>query len=122
MDVSINEKGTLLAILTSEAQSGFWSTSLELFKPGEREARAKTLLDNSIGLSCAFTEADTVSVLSENAVFYIKDTGKIIGEHSLGGREVTRFELGEHGASVLLRAASVSEKNTLMVFDKNGKM
>ena len=122
MDVAINEKGNLLAILASEAQNGFWSTSLELFKPGEREARAKTLLDDSVGLACAFTASDTVSVLSENTVFYVKDTGKIVGEHSLDGREVTHFELGEYGVSVLLRATSVSEKNTLMIFDKNGKI
>jgi len=88
MDVSIHEKGSFLAILSSRPQNGFWTTELELFKPGEKTAHAKTVLGSGIGLACSFTAPDTVAVLSDDTVFHVKDTGKIVSEQTLSGREI----------------------------------
>lgn len=122
MDVSINERGSMLAILTSTPQNGFWSTALELFRPGDAQMLASASLGTGVGLVCAHTDPDTVSVLTDASVYYIGGSGEILSEQGLNGREIVDFDLGEHGASVLLKAPSVTQQDTLMVFDKRGKI
>ena len=122
MDVSINERGNLLAILTSRSLGGFWTTELELFKPGEESPRANATLGDAIGLACSFTSGGKLAVLTEGAVLSLNEAGTIEAKYSLDGREIALFDIGAQGVTVSLASESVSQKNTLIVFDKNGKM
>lgn len=118
--VSINSRGTLLAIVTSKTESGFWSTELELYKPGETAARVQKSVASSVGLACKFTSNDTVAVLCSGALVHLSTVGEVRERYDFSGRSLTQFELSEYGAVLCLQAESVTVQDSVIVFDKNG--
>ncbi len=118
--VSINSRGTLLAIMTSRTESGFWSTELELYKPGETAPRAQKDVASSVGLACEFTGNDTVAVLCSGGLVHINSKGEIRERYDFSERTLAQFDLCEDGAVLCLQAESVTVQDSLIVFDRNG--
>lgn len=118
--ISINPRGTLLAIMTSRTENGFWSTELELFKPGESAAQIQKEVASSVGLTCEFTANDTVAVLCSGGLLHVNAKGEIRERYDFSGQTIAQFYLGEDGAVLCLQAESVSLRDTLVVFDRNG--
>ncbi len=121
-DVAIEKEGNLIAILTSLPSGGLYSTKLMLAVPGEGEARAETEVSTALGLSCGFTDNGNVTVLTTDGATTLSDNGNIRESFSFDGRELALFDMSEDGLAVVLKKNRVSEKNIVIVFDKNGKI
>lgn len=121
-DVAINEKGTMMAIMTAFSDGGLLSTEVMLIKPGREEPTAKTTLQYATGVDCAFTEGGGVSIICSDGIYTLNGSGKITESHSFDGRVLRAYDLSENGACVCLKKNNVSQKNVVIVFDKNGKV
>lgn len=121
-DVAVNEKGNVLAVLTSTPTDGKFVTSLRLYTPGTTETIAETELDCGLGLCCAFSSSGTVEVLSGNGIFLFSSRGKPIAEERFDGETVLCADVGAEGVCAVLKSSSLSQKIHILVFDKSGKM
>jgi hypothetical protein len=61
-DVAIDGKGRLVALLSAEPRGGAFETALELYAPGETEAKKRISLGEGMAYSCVFTAADVIAV------------------------------------------------------------
>ncbi len=119
---ALNEKGTRLAILTSTVSGGLFSTTLTTHVPKEDGEGTEATLGTSIGLSCAFTKSGDVSVLCSNGLYFVSDKGELKSTYPFLDREIVCAELSLDGASVILRDTPISQKNQIILFDKNANM
>lgn len=121
MDVAINQNGTRIAILTSSTASGLFQTKLWLYKPREETGSVRDV-GSELGLSCAFTDAGGVSVLCGNSLVYLTEGASEKEVYRFNGKTPICTDLNRQGAVLCLKPVSVSQKNQIIVFDKNGKM
>lgn len=122
MDVSINSKGTQLAILTTSPDGGAFSTDLMICKPGESKADAQEDLGETVGWQCTFTSDDCIAVLHEGGVVYYSSKGEQKSSYSFAGFSPIAVDLSRDGVSLCMPAAEKNKKNVIIVFDKSGKM
>ncbi len=121
-DLSFNADGSLLAIVTAHASGAGFQTSVELYTPGKDTQRAKTELPDSLMLSCGFTQAGILALLSTEEAIFLDSSGKIVESYSFDGFTPVSVEMGRDGPVLALQDSEISEKNRIIVFDKNGKM
>ena len=119
---ALNEKGTRLALLTSTVSGGLFSTTLTMHVPKEDGEGTVAKLGTSIGLSCAFTKSGEVSALLGDGLYFISEKGELKGSYPFSGSEIVCAELSEDGASVVLQDTPISQKNQIILFDKNANM
>lgn len=122
MSLDLNEKGTALAILTSSPEDGALLTELSVYPPRADAASFVTPLGSDIGVSCSFSSAGTVNVLCSGEMYCVSSGGSVTARYHFGGRSLLCAENGENGLSVCLKSLDLSEKNSLIIFDKNGKL
>ncbi len=122
MDVSINPKGNLVAVLSSTVSGASFQTSVMLCEPGRDQAKADLVVHSSMGLECSFTSSSVLSVLCTEGILFVNSSGKITELTDFEGKDIITAELSSEGASLLLSPKSSFEKKLLIVFDKNGKM
>lgn len=120
--VAINEKGTLLALLTSFTQNGIFSTQVALAVPGETSFRATADVGSALGLDCVFTEGGTLSVLTADGVFAINQNGKTVNSHSFKGATVSCADCSADGISVTLRDSILAEGESVLIFGTDGRL
>ncbi|MBQ5612353.1 MAG: hypothetical protein IIU88_01420 [Clostridia bacterium] len=121
-DVAINEKGTLLALLTSDTHDGVFSTEVALCEPGEREFKATADVGTAIGLSCVFTEGNTLSVLTAEGVYALNQNGRVLRSHSFDGLTLACASCTADGITVALRDSVMSTEDTVILFSKDGRL
>jgi hypothetical protein len=122
MDLSLDAKGERVSMLCTTAVDGVFSTRLLSAEPGRNEFRFDAKVSDSLGISCAFTESGKIAVLCTDGLRFLSDAGHEEASHDFDGMSLMLAELGEDGAVVTLKKNTVSEKNIVIVFDKNGKM
>jgi len=122
MDVSIRRDGEQVAILTSSVSGALFQTSLEIFRPGKTEPMQTAELSRSMGLDCSFTDGGRVAVLCGDGLYFIRTNGDLSKAFDTEGYTVRNAVLDENGAALFLGTSVSSEKNNIIIFDKNGKM
>ena len=120
MDVSIEEKGSLITILTLNTEKGIAQTELMICEPGKAEAKATATLDGTVGWSC-FASSNRVTVLHESGVVCYSANGSVVNETDFFGASVAYALLDKDGATVCLNDPANSLHYRLLVLDKNGK-
>ncbi|MBR3894740.1 MAG: hypothetical protein IKJ35_06285 [Clostridia bacterium] len=121
MDVALNEKGTRLAILTSSVKDGLFATELTLHEPRKGDQGVSLSLGNCMALSCGFSASGGIQALCEDRICFVSSGGTLESEYRFEGMQLASSELCADGAAICLRPSAVSEENTVIVFDKNGK-
>ena len=122
MDVSISEKEPQIAILTSSAQGGVYHTELFLHRPASDTEGTAVTVGNALGLSCAYTDNGNVGIICSDGITYVNGGGAVMQAYEFQGNQITAMALGKNGVAVALKNSEVSQKNKIIVFDKNGKM
>lgn len=122
MDVDIDAKGERLGILCSFASNGAFSTRMRIAEPGKDQFRSEATIADGLGFSCAFTSSGRIAVICSGGVYYLSDRGKIEAEYQFDGFMPMLTDICGDGVTVTLKKNTISEKNIVIVFDKNGKM
>lgn len=121
MDLSINDKGNLLAILLSDVSGGAFETKVFLYVPGESTQKALVSLSSGLGILCRFTSASYLAVLSEGGVDYISYSGTLNHVADFGTRKILSADATGDGLAVALAGERQLDTNQLIVLDKSGK-
>lgn len=121
-DVSIDEKGRLVAILSSNPMGGAFESSLELYIPGEGEAKKTVSLGEGMAYSCSFTSSGVIAVSFSDELLFVSSDGEVLSRFDFQGKIPVLADVGADGAAIVLRASAISAKNHVIVFDKNGKI
>ncbi len=121
-DVAINRKGTVFAFLASEVRDGAFSTSVRIYESGRSEPVAVTTLGSGLGLSCAFTDSGTLSVVCGDGVYMVSPRGNLLNRYAFEGKQIRSADLTGDGCALILGKSEISAKKEAIVFDKNGKM
>lgn len=122
MDVSIDEKGTHLAILTSDQSGSAFSTRLEIYRAGTDTPENTVTLGSSIGVDCEYTDPLSLTVLCSTEIYFLKSDGSLKETYSFDGKSLQCAQNSENGIAVCLKGRVISEKNMIILFDKSGKM
>lgn len=120
MDVSIQEKGNLVAILTAYAQNGSYLTRLEAYEPGKTQEEFVSDLPNTLGLSCSFTDTGRIAVLSGDGAYFFEPSGELRSSYDFAGRRLAGAVVDRSGIAVFLQDSPVLTEGVLVVTDQNG--
>ena len=121
-DLALNAKGSQLAVLTSTAEGGMFTSRLQIYRTGEAEELASLDMHAGLGLRCAFTGSGTVAVLCSAGVYFVSDRGTLETEYAFHGQTVACADVNGSGCAVVLKKSGNSAENEIIVFDKSGKM
>ncbi len=122
VDVTINKKGSQIAILSITPEDGVFTTELMLCKPGATTAQAEQRREGIVGWQCEYTTLDRIALLHEDGMLFYNATGALLEEHSFGGKTVHCVDFDTFGTALCLQSREAFAKNELLVFDKNGKL
>lgn len=121
MDLSLNDKGNLLAVLLSDVSGGAFETRVFLYVPGESTQKAQVTLSSGLGVLCRFTSSSYLAVLSEGGADYVSYSGSLSHVADFGLRKILAADASSDGLSVCLTGEKKLDPNQLIVFDKTGK-
>ncbi len=122
MDVDINEKGTALAILSSTVSGGAFASELEIYEMKKPTEGSKVSLGTSIGIDCQFSDGSNLIALCGSGIYFLKHDGSLQNRYSFEGKSLRCADLTQNGAAICLDGTGISEKNTVISFDKTGNM
>ena len=121
-DVAINRKGTVFAFLTSEIADGVCRTTVRIYETGKREPVAVTTVGSSLGLSCAFTDSGTLSVICRDGYVTLSARGELLQDYRFDGARILSADQSRDGCAMILKKNGISSKKEAIAFDKSGKM
>lgn len=120
MDAAIHPKGNSVALLSSSANLGAFSTTLTVCSVGASSATVSEIVSDSLALVCEYTASDRLTLLCSDRVLFYKTNGQKLGEESFWGERILAFDIGESGTALCLAGEKGNQKNRLIVFDKQG--
>lgn len=123
--VSINKRGNRIAILSTEAAASGdrFSTSVMLCKPGETDKISDMELDSGIPYGISFIESGNLQILTSEALHIINETnGKYEKSYKFNSKNISRFDINQFGCAVAFASSDGIINNSVLVFDKNGKL
>ncbi len=119
-DVSIDPSGETVAMIVSSVSNGAFHTELMVCQIGTEKVYSSTQISDSFGISCAFTDEKTVTVLCSGGVYTYRSNGERINAYDFMGDTVEAASVSEFGAVVSLNQIGTSDKKQLLIFDKQG--
>ena len=121
-DVSINAKGTGLAVLLSNANAGRFATELRLYEPGSDHESARRTISESLGLRCSYTSSGKIAVLTESEISFLNSKGELVSQYSFDGETLKFADLNRYGAALLLSLQDSQSESDVIICNKNGKL
>lgn len=121
MDVSIDEKGELIAILTLGTREGIAESELMICEPGASEAKATVTLAQKVGWSC-LAASSRITLLHEDGILCYGANGALMEQYDFMGAEPVHAKLSPDGAVLCLREDGGGMEYRLVVLDRNGKL
>lgn len=88
--LSLNDDGSLLAIVTTDAVGGTYQTKLELYRPGTDEQQQEWTFTDFFPLSCSFADNKTLYLTGTDRMLVLHRNGEILVDMS--------FDTGIHRA------------------------
>jgi hypothetical protein len=93
-----------------------------LAEPGKGSAIADRVISSSIGMKCHFTDSGKIVALCTTGIAYLSANGELEFFHDFEGKILALTDVSQSGIAVCLKKTEISEKNIIIIFDKNGKI
>ncbi len=119
IDVSINNEGSRVCILSFDAKDASFLTKIMITKPGENKPITTLELENVFPFSCNFTTDGNLTVFCDKATYFYDDNGNLIGSFNIGG-EVEAAKLSGEGAVIAVPQNAVATGSYVTVLDSSG--
>ncbi|MBQ8208457.1 MAG: hypothetical protein IJZ89_06980 [Clostridia bacterium] len=121
IDVSINDSGSRVCILTFDAENASFITKIKISKPGDDAPITTLELQDIFPLACEFTSDGNLTVFCDKALYFYDSNGNLIGSFTLGGKpEAAR--LCEEGTVISLPKNAVTTGSNVTVLDSRGNI
>lgn len=119
-DVSLSPSGDRCAVISYSQNNGDYKTHLYLTKTAREKAYAEIEIDGTFPLYCAFSDSGCLNVVCNDRLLSYNTRGEIISEFKLSeGDKIVNADVNRYG---LAARVYNSGKNSLVSFDKNGKI
>ena len=113
--LALNRQGSLLAVITTDAQDGVFQTRLELYQPGTDTLVNEWTFTDLLPLSCSFADNDTLFLTGTDRMLVLSRNGEIDVDMSYEAGIVRAFHTDE-GYALLLA------DKTLAIYTKEGSL
>ncbi len=120
---NLNAKGNKLAIVKSKTALDKFSTSLMVVEPGKDKANFDIKISDAIPYGGGFLSGGDLQIATaEGYRMYDADNGNLKEEYSFNGASVNHVSFGDDGCAISLENNTGVVINSILVFDKKGKL
>ncbi len=119
IDISLNDSGTRVCILSFTATNASFKTKIMITKPREDTPMTSLELEDVFPLSCNYTSDGNLTVLCDKALYFYDGDGNLKGSCDLEG-EPEAVCLCDEASVISFSEASVAAGSYIMVFDSEG--
>ncbi len=120
VDITMDEKGKNLAIVSADVSVSGISSEIMLSKTGTEETASVTIED-AMPLAAQYMENGSLLVLCDTKLVKVAD-GKTDSEYNFGAGDIKEFRFGEDSVAVVLSDNAVSSENKVFLFDSDGAL
>ena len=113
--LSLNDKGDLLAILTTDATSGAYQSKISLYRPGTDTPIHQASIDGFFPLSCEFADNNTLYLSATNRMLVLDQKGNVTVDIPTE-KKIYRTFHSQDGFALL------GEDAVLSLYHKNGEL
>jgi len=111
--LALNDDGSLLAVVTTDAVGGVYQTKLELYRTGTDELQQEWTFTDLFPLSCSFADNKTLYLTSTERMLVLHRKGDILVDMS--------FDMGIHRAYLCPNGYALSlSDGTLAIYTVDG--
>ena len=118
--VDINENGNEIAIFKTETAIDKFSTNVTLCRFGKNASEWDVAVSDGIVCGAGFTKDGSIQLVCTDGYYLIDNSGSIKAENTFEST-VNRVSVTSEGCAVSLQSNVGEIKNTIFVFDKDGK-
>ena len=120
--VAMNKTGERIAIFKTETAVDKFSTGVMVSEAGKKESIFDVEISKGIVCGAGFTEDGTLQLVATDGYYLIDaSNGKTLA-HTAFDRALSRVSVTADGCSVALANKSGEIKNSILAFNKNGKL
>ena len=123
--VSINPEGNRIAIVTVEATSDGdkFQTAVMICEPGKKDDLATVKLSCGIPYGSAFSSSGALQVVCSDGLYVLNENnGELKNTFEITNARAHRVSIGKYGCAIALSNNIGTVNDTVIVFDKDGKM
>lgn len=117
-DISVNESGTRLCVLSFAAENASFVSKIVILKPGETTAVAELTLSDTFPLACNYTDDGRLTVFCDNAIYFYDGDGNLESSFPLSSVPNTADFSGD--GCVISVSENATTGNRVTVLDTRG--
>ncbi len=118
--LAINDAGTLVGIVSVEADAGVWETTVTLIRIGNRISSESMTVVGSMGSLCAFTTDERLAVILSDRLLMLKSDATVTREVSFGDDTPRLCTVSDGHIAILTASAEDLTTERLATYDHNG--
>ena len=120
--VSLNENGNKIAIFKTETAIDKFSTSVMVSEVGKATSIFDLKISDGVVCGGGFSESGKLQLVATDGYYLIDSSNGNILAHTEFDLPLSRVSVTADGCAVALQNNAGAVKNTILAFDKNGKM
>ncbi|MBQ7321202.1 MAG: hypothetical protein IJW99_03820 [Clostridia bacterium] len=113
--LALDQKGNLLAIVTTDTLQGHYLTKIELYAAGTDTLLREWSFEGLFPLKCAFADNEILYLTGTDRMLILNTDGEILSDLSFT-QKITKAHYSEQGYALNLSDGS------LQIFDRNGEL
>ncbi len=121
IDVSINDDGSRICILSFDAENSSFVTRIKISKPGEDKPITTLFLGDVFPLSCEYTADGNLTVFCDKALYFYNGDGNLLGSYAPSGN-IEAARLTEQGAVIAIPKNAVTTGSKVTLLDTKGNV
>lgn len=121
IDVSINDDGSRVCILSFDAADSSFVTKIKIAKPGESTPITTLELGDVFPLSCEYTSDGNLTVFCDKALYFYDANGNLLGSFAPSG-EPEAARLASEGAVIAIPKNAVTTGSIVTVLNSRGEV
>ena len=121
IDVSVNNDGSRICILSFDAENSSFVTKIKISKPGEDKPITTLSLNDVFPLSCEYTSDGNLTVFCDKALYFYDENGNLLGSYSPFGN-IEAASLTDDGALIAIPKNAVTTGSRVILLDTKGSV
>ncbi len=118
--LAVNASGSCVGIVSVEARSGVWETTVTLIRIGNRITEESVTFTGTVGSTCSFTTDERLAVLFSDRLLLLSSDATITREVEFGIDEPVLCTISSNRIAVITRRSSDLSAEYLTAYDHNG--
>ena len=121
IDVSINDDGSRICILSFDAENTSFVTKIKIAKPGENKTITTLSLVDAFPLSCEYTADGNLTVFCDKSLYFYDQDGNLLGSYVPNGN-IEAAKLTEEGTVIAIPKNAFTMGSRVVLIDTKGSV